>query len=1411
MFHRKAPTRQGRGGGPQPGDDAGHPATPDPAGYLGRFGKADSTTDPLPLGLIILSIVLAAGGFAIDSALPLGVAGGVSYVALVLIGLWGPWRRYIFALAALASTLTVLGYFVSPAGGEHWMVLVNRGLALFAIWAVALLGDRYRQELTGKSELLQTTFESMAQGIAVYDADLKLVAFNEDFVEMFGFPPGFLRPGIPYEEVTRFRARKGLFGDGDVEELVRVRLERARELDERWHERTLPDGTVYMLHRKRMPDGGFVSTYTDITELKRAEEEIARKSAVLETSLESMSQGIVAFDGDFKLVAFNQNYIDFCRYPPGFIRLGMNYEDVIRAKVKRGDYGPVTDIERLVRERLATRRKGNKVARRERTLPDGRVIAVNREPMPDGGYVTTSTDVTDSKRAEEEIAQKSALLETTFESMNQGIIVTDSGPRVLAFNQKYADFIDFPPGFIRPGMPFEKVVRFQAERGDFGAGDVEEIVRERVLARQQGKMHRRERILRDGRVIAISREAMPGGCYVTTFTDITERKRAEEEIARKSVLLETTLENMNQGIRVLDADLKLVAFNQRLVDLWAYPPGFLRLGMPYEEIARFNAERGIYGPVDVKDHVDKRVLERQRNKAVRREIILPNGLIVTGNHEPMPDGGNVSTYTDITERKRAEAEIAEQSALLETTFESMAQGISVYDADLKLVALNEKYINLLGLPADIVRLGMSYEEFFKLSAERGEYGPGDPEKQAKERIDRARLGDSIEIERTRPNGTVLAIHRDPLPEGGFVITYTDITERKRAEQEIATKSVLLETTFENMSQGIRVLDGDLKLIAFNERYVELHDFPPGFIRLGTPFEELVRFKAERGDHGPVDVEEHVKQRTLARRGGELAPRESRPPNGLNVISQHESLADGGCVSTYTDITALKQADEEIAKKSAMLETTFESMSQGIRVLSSDLKLVAFNQRFIDLWRYPPGFIRVGMPLEDMVRFKVERGDYGPVDVEEYVRERLSAKRNRRNARRETNLPNGKVIAAYHEAMPGSGYVTTYTDITEIKRAEEALRESEARLVNAQRIARLGNWDRDIATGEVHWSDQVYDIFAVTPGQFAGTYEAFLARIHPDDRELVVEAGRKAIDENAPIDVEYRIVHPDTSERVIHSQGEAEFDAAGKPVRVSGTVQDITERKSLEERIRQIQKLDAVGKLAGGVAHEFNNLLFVIKGNSDLLEARLNGDPELRRYVELISRQTARGSYLTRLLVAYARNQPLRPKKMDINNVVRQTAKLLEGSLSDAIEIDIVCARGLWQTMVDQNELESAIVNLAVNAQDAMPEGGKLTVETANVCVDGESIAHDDDASSDEAEEYVKLAVTDTGCGMAAVIVERAFEPFFTTKEVGKGTGLGLSMVYGFVNQSGGYVTIDSELARGTTVNVYLPKAMGAST
>ncbi|TDI60157.1 MAG: PAS domain S-box protein, partial [Alphaproteobacteria bacterium] len=301
------------------------------------------------------------------------------------------------------------------------------------------------------------------------------------------------------------------------------------------------------------------------------------------------------------------------------------------------------------------------------------------------------------------------------------------------------------------------------------------------------------------------------------------------------------------------------------------------------------------------------------------------------------------------------------------------------------------------------------------------------------------------------SGTPLASHRQGpqaslnfLAHPGLILSVCSPPERTE-EEEVAEKSALLEKTFESMSQGISVYDADLKLVAFNQQYIDLTDFPPGFMRLGMSYEEIARFKAERGDYGPGDVDEHVRKRVLARRARKPNRKVRTLPNGRVSLYRRHVLPGGGYVAIFTDITERKRAEQQIAKKSALLETTFETMSQGIIVYDKDLRVTAFNQKYADLYGYPPGFIRLGMPIEKITRFKAQRGDYGPVaDLEELVRERARARRQGEIAKRERIGLGGTEIVVSRDAMPDGGYVTTLTDITEIKRAEEALRESEAR-------------------------------------------------------------------------------------------------------------------------------------------------------------------------------------------------------------------------------------------------------------------------------------------------------------------------------------------------------------------------------
>ncbi len=266
-----------------------------------------------------------------------------------------------------------------------------------------------------------------------------------------------------------------------------------------------------------------------------------------------------------------------------------------------------------------------------------------------------------------------------------------------------------------------------------------------------------------------------------------------------------------------------------------------------------------------------------------------------------------------------------------------------------------------------------------------------------------------------------------------------------------------------------------------------------------------------------------------------------------------------------------------------------------------------------------------------------------------------------------------------------------------------------------------------------------------------------------------------------------------------------FDAENRFTGILAMCQDVTEHHATEERLRQSEKMNVVGQLTGGVAHDFNNLLTVVIGNLDLAMDRVHH--EVRPSIEGALRAAERGAALVRQMLAFSRRQTLIAETLDLNHVAAGMEQMLRRTLGEDVEIEMRLAAPLWPALADRAQVESALLNMAINARDAMPEGGKLTLETDNAHLDDDYATHNADVAPGD---YVALAVTDTGTGMTREILEHAFEPFFTTKEIGKGTGLGLSMIYGFAKQSQGHVKIYSEVGHGTTVRLYLPRKSAAA-
>jgi len=379
------------------------------------------------------------------------------------------------------------------------------------------------------------------------------------------------------------------------------------------------------------------------------------------------------------------------------------------------------------------------------------------------------------------------------------------------------------------------------------------------------------------------------------------------------------------------------------------------------------------------------------------------------------------------------------------------------------------------------------------------------------------------------------------------------------------------------------------------------------------------------------------------------------------------------------------------------------------------------------------------------------------------------------------------------------------DITDYRRADEARRAAELRLEHVVASSPAVLFSLQVENGQarpISWmSENVGAMLGYRVEETPGA-DWWLGNIHADDREAVIAQFLSEIFSRGYSTAEYRFRHKDGRYRWIRGEAQLLRDARGEPTEVVGSMSDITERKRLEEQFRQVQKMEAVGHLAGGVAHDFNNLLAIIFGYGDLLLPQFPPIDPRREMIFQILQAGERAADLTRQLLAFSRQTVLDPKILDLNELVHENEKMLRRLIGEDVQLTTVLDPALPRVKVDPGQISQVIMNFAINARDAMPTGGKLTIETSHVQLDEASVA----AIDPEAKpgRYALLAVTDTGTGISPEVRVHIFEPFFTTKGPGKGTGLGLATVYGIVKQSGGAISVQSEAGEGTTFKIHLP-------
>lgn len=834
-------------------------------------------------------------------------------------------------------------------------------------------------------------------------------------------------------------------------------------------------------------------------------------------------------------------------------------------------------------------------------------------------------------------------------------------------------------------------------------------------------------------------------------------------------------------------------------------------------------------PVDeVLGHDDSELFTPDSAQLVRRrdELVMESGKPMVGEERLVASGtertylaskvplkssdgqvvGLIGISRDISDRKRSEEKVFEHQAFLEAIIQTAAEGICVFEQlsplPVKFSVWNDRMVELTGYSLDEMN-ELGWSRALDVSAE------GDPGERGEiPFLNLYSLDAQREVEGRirRKDGAVRILtastSRVKLGAGSstYVALIQDITDRRRMEQAHKESEQRFRLFTDHLPGRAWIKDDQCRYVFINKRMQE---------EFGRQLEDCI---------GLTAVELYGTESTASfQKNDERVLAENHPFSMVESIRRPDGTMEWSHVSKFP-IPA-------VGDQSVMLGGVAFDITHVRRI---ETALRESEQRFRWFMQNIPGpawikdqnlrYTFVNAAFQREVK-KSEEEFLGHTDFEIFD-EKIAAMYQENDRRA---LGEGRAIEAIETTLQADGAVHHFhvskfpifgedgqssfvggfaVDISEKLRASEERQISEERLRVAQSLAHIGSFFWSIERNELFWSDELYRIYGYEPRAIEPNLDVFLSHIHIDDKERVKRALAETIANGGRFQHEYRIRTLYNEVRWVMATGRCACDAAGLVIALEGTCQDISERKNLEEQLQHSQKMEAIGLLAGGVAHDFNNLLTVITGYTYMLMGQPGLSHPIHESLVAIQDAAHRAATLTRQLLTFSRRQRLEPVILDINKVILGTEKLLKRFVGNHVRLSLDLADDLGLVRIDAAQVEQVLINLAINARDAMPNGGELKITTRNSSEPATSAA--ENMGGSQRRHFAELFVSDNGVGMTEEVRQRIFEPFFTTKDIGKGTGLGLSVVHGIVEQSEGEIQVQSEVGRGTVFRIRLP-------
>ncbi len=1314
------------------------------------------------------------------------------------------------------------------------------------------------------ARLVATALNKVELGFGIFDGDMRLVSCNRQFQELRGYPEELCRPGTALKKLLRYAAQRGDFGPGDTEAQVAKRVQKIATSEPHELERVQPDGRRLLIRYSPLPDGGLLLTYADVTESRRMERALLESEERYALVAEAAEEGIYEW-----FIQKGETYVSprleqFFKFEIGELDpRTVNWD----GRVHPDDLG---HYQATLKQQMDGRGSDWSCEYRFRDKTDNYRWVLDHGTFVRDEYgkpqrmVASIRDITELKQVEAALRESEQRHALVTEAATEGLYDWNVAIDELYVSPRLNEIFKFESGTLRSTEWYARVHPDDAElyrralRDHFKGGS------ERLACEYRIRDRTGEYLWITDHAIAVRNDSGRAIRLVGAVSDITAQKHALAALKRREAelqeardralaaqnMFEEAIEAISEGFVLFDAEDRVVVCNSVYREYFRELADMVVPGTPFQTLLRTAVERGMFPVSEGREEawLDEVLTLRRKAEGTRLQH-MSSGLWLQISDHRTRDGGLVSVYTDITDLKRREAELDEavkaKDALLQefdAVLETIEYGVLFMGSDLRARIVNRAFGEIWGMPADFLAQSPSMREALEYNRNTGIYDVPDAqwEDYVEQRIAAVRAGDVAPTEMRVSDGRVVQYQCKALPDGGRMLTYFDITELKEREAALsrAVKSVeraqtQLTEAIEAISEGFALFDPDDRLVLCNETYRRMYADIADLLVPGTPYPEIVRAAVERNVVAGAEghVEDWIAERLELHRNPP-GPHEQRQSDGRWIKISERKTHDGGIVSIFTDITELKDRAAQLAAQTEILEVTLENMSQGITMVNKDLDVIAFNRRFLKLLDFPADRFKRGYSMEEAFRYNAERGEYGPGDVEEQVRERMELSRRFEPHAFERERPDGMVIEIRGQPLPnGEGFVSTYTDVTERKRREEEL----AKLVDSLAIARdqaeaahtqFREAIESISDGFILFDqdDRVVlfnSQYRRLLGESSGIDISDLVFVGQEFSEMIRQGYLRGMFPDYPggVDawVEQRL------ERHRNPRGPIELKLSdGRWLRISerktedggtvGVYSDITELKS-----RQKELADMVGRLAeardqameatqaksrflANMSHELRTPLNAIIGLTEMLleDAGAAGQ---EAFLEPLDRIVRAGKHLLHLINEVldlskieAGRVELDLEPFDLQAMLRDlaaTARPLADENHNSLTFEV--ADDIGTMNADQTRVRQVVLNLLSNACKFTERGD--IVLAAKRERDGEM-------------DWVAMEVRDSGIGMTAEQIDGLFEEFTqadssTTRRFG-GTGLGLAISRRLCRMMGGEILVESTPGTGSRFTLRLP-------